>query len=46
MLSAQQIDITGEKPLPNSNYKSLGIFAQDEFKLFEDKLSTTLGLAI
>ncbi|HSW54379.1 MAG TPA: TonB-dependent receptor [Ignavibacteriaceae bacterium] len=36
--------ITGEKPLPNSSYKSLGIFAQDEFKLFEDKLSTTLGL--
>ncbi len=25
-------------------YRSLGIFAQDEFKLFEDKLSTTLGL--
>jgi len=36
--------ITGEKPLPNSSYKSLGIFAQDEFKLFDDKLSTTLGL--
>lgn len=36
--------ITGEKPLPNSSYKSLGIFVQDEFKLFEDKLSTTLGL--
>jgi hemoglobin/transferrin/lactoferrin receptor protein len=36
--------IIGEKPLPNSVYSSLGIFAQDEFKLFEDKLSTTLGL--
>jgi hemoglobin/transferrin/lactoferrin receptor protein len=36
--------ITGEKPLPNSSYKSLGIFAQDEFKLLDDKLSTTLGL--
>jgi hemoglobin/transferrin/lactoferrin receptor protein len=36
--------ITGDKPLPNSRYSSLGIFAQDEFKLFEDKLSTTLGL--
>lgn len=36
--------IIGEKPLPDSRYSSLGIFAQDEFKLFEDKLSTTLGL--
>jgi hemoglobin/transferrin/lactoferrin receptor protein len=36
--------IIGEKPLPNSRYSSLGIFAQDEFKLFDDKLSTTLGL--
>ncbi|MDH3267958.1 MAG: TonB-dependent receptor [Ignavibacteria bacterium] len=36
--------IIGEKPLPNSAYRSLGIFAQDEFKLFEDKLSTTIGL--
>jgi hemoglobin/transferrin/lactoferrin receptor protein len=36
--------ITGEKPLPNSSYKSLGIFTQDEFRLFDDKLSTTLGL--
>jgi len=36
--------ITGEIPVPNSKYRSLGIFAQDEFKLFDDKLSTTLGL--
>ncbi len=36
--------ITGEIPVPNSKYSSLGIFAQDEFKLFTDKLSTTLGL--
>jgi outer membrane receptor protein involved in Fe transport len=36
--------VIGEKPLPNSTYRSLGIFAQDEFKLFEDKLSTTIGL--
>ncbi|MFI5237545.1 MAG: TonB-dependent receptor, partial [Ignavibacteriales bacterium] len=36
--------IIGEKPLPNSTYSSLGIFAQDEFKLFEEKLSTTIGL--
>jgi len=36
--------ITGEIPVPNSKYSSLGIFAQDEFKLFNDRLSTTLGL--
>jgi len=36
--------ITGEKPIPNSKYSSLGIFVQDEFKLFDDKLSTTIGL--
>jgi hemoglobin/transferrin/lactoferrin receptor protein len=36
--------ITGEIPVPNSKYRSLGIFTQDEFKLFRDKLSTTLGL--
>ena len=36
--------VIGEKPLPNSTYSSLGIFTQDEFKLFEDKLSTTIGL--
>jgi hemoglobin/transferrin/lactoferrin receptor protein len=36
--------ITGEIPVPNSKYKSLGIFVQDEFKLFNDRLSTTLGL--
>jgi len=36
--------IIGEKPLPNSTYKSFGIFTQDEFKLFKDKLSTTVGL--
>lgn len=36
--------VTGEIPVPNSKYKSLGIFAQDEFKMFDDRLSTTLGL--
>jgi outer membrane receptor protein involved in Fe transport len=36
--------ITGEKPIPNSKYSSLEIFARDEFKLFNDKLSTTIGL--
>ena len=36
--------IIGEKPIPNSKYSSLGIFTQDEFKLFDDRLSTTIGL--
>lgn len=36
--------IIGEKPVPDSKYRSLGIFAQDEFKLFDDKLATTIGL--
>ena len=36
--------VVGEKPIPNSKYSSLGIFAQDEFKIFDDKLSTTIGL--
>jgi hemoglobin/transferrin/lactoferrin receptor protein len=36
--------ITGEKPIPNSKYSSLGIYAQDEFKFFDDRLSTTIGL--
>jgi len=36
--------VIGEKPLPNSTYSSLGIFAQDDFKLFDDRLSTTIGL--
>lgn len=36
--------IIGEKPVPDSKYRSLGIFTQDEFKLFDDKLSATIGL--
>jgi hemoglobin/transferrin/lactoferrin receptor protein len=35
--------IIGEKPLPDSKYKSLGIFAQDEAELLKDKLSLSLG---
>ena len=36
--------VTGEIPIPNSEYRSIGIFGQDEFKLFDDRLSTALGL--
>ncbi len=33
----------GEKPLPDSKYRSLGIFAQDEAELIKEKLSISLG---
>jgi len=32
-----------DSPVPNSIYKSLGIFAQDEVSVLEDKLNVTLG---
>lgn len=34
----------GEKPLPNSKYKSLGFFIQDDFWIFKEKLLLTTGL--
>lgn len=33
----------GELPLPNSQYASLGFFAQDEFSLLHERLNLTLG---
>lgn len=36
----------GEKPLPDSKYKSLGIFIQDESQLIKDKLNLSLGTRI
>lgn len=33
----------GEHPLPEAKYRSVGTFAQLESKLFEDKLSLTIG---
>lgn len=35
--------IFGEKPLPNSTYSSLGIFAQDGMSIIKDKLDINLG---
>ncbi|MFH1195842.1 MAG: TonB-dependent receptor [bacterium] len=35
--------IIGESPLPDSKFKSLGIFAQDDAVLIKDKLSLSLG---
>ena len=38
--------VIGDKPLPDSKYKSLGIFAQDEAALIKDKLSLSLGARV
>ncbi|MFO7445207.1 MAG: TonB-dependent receptor [Ignavibacteriaceae bacterium] len=38
--------IIGEKPLPDSKFKSYGIFAQDDAELIEDKLSVSIGARI
>ena len=35
--------IRGEKPLPNSLFRSAGIFAQDDISFIADKLSATIG---
>ena len=35
--------IIGEKPLPDSKYSSLGIFAQNEVELIKEKLNVSLG---
>ena len=38
--------IIGEAPLPDSKYKSLGIFAQDDIELMKEKLSVSLGARV
>jgi hemoglobin/transferrin/lactoferrin receptor protein len=38
--------IIGEKPLPDSKYKSLGIFAQDNAQLIKDVLSLSVGARV
>jgi hemoglobin/transferrin/lactoferrin receptor protein len=35
--------ITGDYPVPNSTYKSLGIYAQEDFAFFENKLKLNVG---
>lgn len=34
---------TGERPVPESDYLSAGLYLQDEFSLFKDKLKFTIG---
>jgi hemoglobin/transferrin/lactoferrin receptor protein len=38
-----QNKIIVDSPVPNSTYKSLGIFAQDEILLMQDRLNITVG---
>ena len=40
------IKVVGEKPLPDSKYKSLGFFAQDDAALFDEILFFTLGVRV
>lgn len=35
--------IIGEKPIPDSKFRSIGFFVQDEFELIEEKLKLTFG---
>lgn len=35
--------VVGEKPLPDSKYRSLGLFAQDDAALLDEKLFLTIG---
>lgn len=35
--------ITGEKPVPESQYRSYGVYAQDEIKLAQNKLKLNIG---
>lgn len=38
--------VVGEKPLPDSKYRSIGLFAQDDAALFDEKLFLTIGARI
>jgi TonB-dependent heme/hemoglobin receptor len=35
--------VIGERPIPLSRYRSIGVFIQDEFNLFQDRLTTIWG---
>ena len=43
-LISSTAQITGEKPLPEADYRSIGSYAQDEIKLFNDKLKLNIGV--
>lgn len=45
LLSTTKV-ITGEKPLPEAEYRSIGGYAQDEIKLLDNRLKINLGARI
>ncbi len=38
--------VVGEKPLPDSKYRSIGLFAQDDAALLDEKLFLTIGARV
>jgi hemoglobin/transferrin/lactoferrin receptor protein len=42
-ISQMYLEIIGEKPLPNSSFRSIGLYFQDEFSIFSEKLKITVG---
>lgn len=40
---SNQTKVTADKPLPDSDYRSAGIFVQDKFKLLSEMLTVNLG---
>jgi len=42
-VKATTYKVIGEKPLPDSKFNSLGIFAQNDLPLYDEKLSLTFG---
>jgi len=43
VITGNSTKITGDLPVPNSSYGSMGFFAQDEHRLFNDRLNVSLG---
>lgn len=41
--SGSTVKVTADLPVPDSKYKSFGVFAQNEMRLLEDKLRVTVG---
>ncbi len=45
-ITSTTIQITGEKPLPEAEYRSIGGYLQDEIKLLDNKLKINLGARV
>lgn len=46
LVSGTTSQITGDKPLPEAEYRSLGGYAQDEIRLLENRLKINLGARV